>query len=258
VLKLTRNPYYAGWKRGFTEDKPAALVEEGRVHLEVSLVIEVCSDLHADDQTDLLDALPDLLGSLRLAGGSLLPEPIADHPDRRRKPQWFDWYDAASDNEAVSRTLRRRLLPGFALVERTDLLAARLAEMQADQSEASALDALLDLCRLNIDPAGPDPDDPECTLWQVRARPGWLVPLPLGYAALSPLYAPGTVRRARDQATPFRFCESLYGLGQWVSPHRVTDLTQLLWQRHTDPVSGIYRCANRYAEHLAITSNGIA
>jgi CRISPR-associated protein Csy2 len=253
VLKLTRNPYYAGWKRGFTADKPAALVEEGRAHLDVSLLIEVRTDLHADDCTDLLGILPDIIGGLRLAGGSLLPPPLrfgTTTPDSRHLPIWFDWPDVASDRRVVFQKLRRRLLPGFALVERTDVLAARLAEMQAEQPDASALDALIDLCRLNIEPIGPDPETPEQTLWQVRSRPGWLVPLPLGYAALSPVYAPGTVRGARDAVTPMRFCESLYGLGQWVSPHRLTDLTQLLWQRDTHPETGIYRCVNRYADHL--------
>lgn len=255
VLRLTRNPYYAGWKRGLTEDKPAALVEEGRAHLDISLVIEARTDLHADDQVELLEVLPDLLGSMRLAGGSLLPASLTGAYDRGHRPRWINWYDAASDNVATFRTLRRRLLPGFALVERTDLLAARLAELQAGESDASALDALLDLCRLNIEATGPDPDDPAHTLWQVRTREGWLVPIPLGYAALSPLYAPGAVRRARDMVTPFRFCESLYGLGQWISPHHLTDLRQLLWQRDTEPTAGVYRCANRYAEYLPITAN---
>ncbi|MFE8032362.1 type I-F CRISPR-associated protein Csy2 [Thiohalocapsa marina] len=255
VLSLTRNPYYAGWKRGFSADKPAALVEEGRAHLDVSLVIEVRTDLHPDDRDELLQALPELLGGLRLAGGSLLPVPLTSLPGPRRVPKWFEWFDAAADNVATFRTLRHRLLPGFALVERTDLLAARLDELQAVQPDASALDALLDLCRLNIEPTGPDPSDAAQTLWEVRSRPGWLVPLPLGYASLSPLYAPGTVSRARDMVTPFRFCESLYGLGQWISPHRLTALEQLLWQRDTAPEAGVYRCVNHYASHLPINSN---
>ncbi|MBK1733372.1 type I-F CRISPR-associated protein Csy2 [Thiococcus pfennigii] len=255
VFRLTRNPYYAGWKRGFSEDKPATLVEEGRAHLEVSLVVEVRTELHEDERPDLLEVLPDLLGAMRLAGGSLLPPHPRAVQDKRYTPQWFEWYDSASDNEDAFRGLRRYLLPGFALVERSDLLAARLAELQAERLDASALDALLDLCRLNIDPVGPDPNDPDHTLWQIRARAGWLVPLPIGYAALSPLYAPGTVRRTRDAITPFRFCESLYGLGEWVSPHRMRDSAQLLWQREASPEAGIYRCTNRYADCPPISAN---
>lgn len=258
VLRLTRNPYHAGWKRGLTEGKPAALVEEGRAHLEVSLIIEVRTHLFADERADLLAALPEAIGSMRLAGGSLLPDPAATGPDRRRQPDWIDWSDAATDNRAEFRKLRRRLLPGFAIVERTDLLAQRLTELQATHPDATSLDALLDLCRLNIDPVGPDPADPDRAIWQVRSRPGWLVPLPLGYAALSPCYPPGGVRGARDAETPFRFCESLYGLGQWVSPHRMSEAAQLLWQRQTDTAAGLYRCTNRYADHLQPASNGTA
>jgi len=251
VLRLTRNPIYAGWKK--FEDKPAAIVEEGRTHLEVSLLIQVRTDLDPDDRDELLLAVPTVVHSMRLAGGSILPE-----YDQRHEPAWIDWFDAAKDNAEAFRKLRRRLLPGFALVQREDLLAERLAELRMDHSDATALDALLDLSRLNIEPTEHHPDKPDAVEWQVRKRPGWLVPLPVGYAALSPLYPPGAVRHTRDSETPFRFVECLYSLGQWLSPHRMTELKQILWQSESDPEAGLYRCINRYPDTIPTAANGIA
>lgn len=249
VLRLTRNPVYAGWKKFV--DQPAAIVEEGRTHLDISLLIQMRTDLFGDDRDEFMQALPTAVYSMRLAGGSILPG-----DDQRQAPAWIEWYNAAKDNATAFSKLRRRLLPGFALVQRDDLLAGRLAELRVQQTDATALDALLDLSRLNIDP--PDPDTPEDVEWQIRKRPGWLVPLPVGYAALSPLYPPGTVRNTRDNETPFRFVECLYSLGEWRSPHRMTELKQLLWHQETDPEAGLYCCRNRYPETIPTATTGIA
>ncbi|MDO6107246.1 type I-F CRISPR-associated protein Csy2 [Pseudomonas aeruginosa] len=80
--------------------------------------------------------------------------------------------------------------------------------------------------------------------------PGWLVPIPAGYNALSPLYLPGEVRNARDRETPLRFVENLFGLGEWLSPHRVAALSDLLWYHHAEPDKGLYRWSTpRFVEH---------
>jgi CRISPR-associated protein Csy2 len=238
VFCLTRNPL--GRDGG-----SSALVEEGRAHLEISLVIEVLNWLDEDDRADLQEHLLNAAHSMRLAGGSILP--LAD---KRHQPQWFDWPEAAAEHNQAFRKLRRRLLPGFALVQRDDLLTQHLQTLREADPTANSLDALLDLTRLNIEPAGPDPKNPDKHLWEVRRSPGWLVPLPVGYAALSPLYAPGEVSNARDETTPFRFVESLYTLGQWLGPHRLTELEQLLWRHQADTEAGLYRCNNQYAKTL--------
>ena len=149
------------------------------------------------------------------------------------------------------------LLPGFALVQREDRLADHLGEMRATNPNANALDALLDLTRLNIEPDQPNPDKPEEKQWGIRRHPGWLVPIPVGYAAISPLYPPGEVLNARDDGTPFRFVESLYSLGEWVSPHRLTSLQQFLWHHHSDIERGLYCCVNHYSKHQHETINNI-
>jgi CRISPR-associated protein Csy2 len=68
----------------------------------------------------------------------------------------------------------------------------------------------------------------------------------VGYAALTPIHSPGTVRNARDATVPMRFVESVYALGEWISPHRLTHLGQLLWHAETDEAQGLYLCRNGY------------
>jgi len=235
VFRLTRNPIGR-------DGKTAALIEEGRAHIEVSLLIEVLTE-HDDEKQDLLEQLMETVHSMRLAGGSILPQ-----YDKRHQPEWLDWWDDEADNIIAFRKLRRRLLPGFALVQREDLLIEHLSELRQQDPQLTALDALMDLTRLNIDPGEPDPKKPDITPWEVRSKPGWLVPIPVGYAGISPLYPPGAVSNARDQQTPFRFVESLYSLGQWISPHRLSDPQQLLWRHNADAETGIYHCNNHYTQ----------
>ncbi len=240
VFRLTRNPV---GKDGGT----LALVEEGRAHMEVSLVIAVRDYKSEGDGKDLAERLHHAAQGMRLAGGSLLHQ-----EGKRYQAQWWPLAGDVEGDARIFRRLRRRLLPGFALVQRDDLLADHLAEMRVAQPESNALDALLDLSRLNIEPVVSQADEADAPVkWEIRRKPGWLVPLPIGYAGISPFYAPGEVENARDAATPFRFVESLYSLGEWVSPHRLNDLSQLLWTQETDAANGIYRCINRYSESLA-------
>lgn len=240
VFRLTRNPV---GKDGGT----LALVEEGRAHMEVSLVIAVKDYKEKSKGDYFAEDLHHAAQGMRLAGGSLLHQ-----EGKRYQAQWWPLAGDAEGDAAVFRKLRRRLLPGFALVQRADLLAGHLAELRQTRPESNALDALLDLSRLNIEPVVSQSNDAETVKWEIRRKPGWLVPLPIGYAGISPLYVPGEVENARDCTTPFRFVESLYSLGQWISPHRLDGLNQLLWTQEwtqkSDADNGIYRCINRYAE----------
>ena len=243
VFRLTRNPVN---KKG---DSPA-LVEEGRAHLEISLVIAVHDYFSADEGKAFAEEVMTVVQGMRLAGGSLLPQ----RPGGRFAAQWWQLPEDRQSQRDLFRKFRRRLLPGFALVQREDCLAARLAELRATKPDANALDALLDLSRLNIEPPAASSENDNIgsdanvgtSDWHIRKKPGWLVPLPVGYAALSPLYPAEQIGNSRDSSTPLRFVESLYSLGEWLSPHRLDDIDQLLWRPLADSEAGIYRCHNTY------------
>lgn len=246
TFHLTRNPVLA-------DGSTAAIVEEGRAHLDVTLVFDVdlaAQALGENERAQLAGRIAGLAAGMRLAGGSVMP-PLAGVPRRATRP-WLQSLPGGNEGIKVFQRLCRRWLPGFALVSRDDLLQARLTELRRIEPGATSLDAWLDLSRLTHRAVQTTKDDPrtgqpvETVEWQIERPAGWLVPIPVGFATLSGLHAPGTVAGARDPAVPFAFVESVYSIGQWVSPHRLEDIGDLMWAPEHVAGSGLYRCINEY------------
>lgn len=239
AFRLTRNPV---GKDGGT----AAIVEEGRIHLQLTLVFAISSDRWSrepDSRPSDIACVAELLAGMRVAGGSLLPPA---QPERLRYRPWsLDLTGTEDDRQAAFRKARMRLLPGFALTARDDLLEERLSVLQAENPAANRLDAWLSLSRINWH-YQPDEKGGRGAWHSDRTGGGWVVPIPVGYAALGELHDAGTVANARDMDTPFRFVESLYSVGQWLSPHRLHAPQQLLWYADSQPDAGLYRCRNDY------------
>lgn len=253
AFHLTRNPVLA-------DGSTAGIVEEGRVHLEVSLVfgVQLSSNVISEPERQaLVQKVVDVAAGMRLAGGSIMP--LLPHSPRRRPKPSLELLEEGDDAQRLQfRYLARRCLPGFALVSRDDLLQVRLNELQAQAPDSTALDAWLDLSRWNHRAVPVESDKGEARVeWRTDRRHGWTVPIPVGYAALSELYPPGAVASARDGHTPFRFVESLWSIGQWVSPHRLQGLSDLLWYTQLEGASdspGIYRCHNDYTAPPVVAS----
>ena len=244
---LTRNPV-------LQDGGTAAIVEEGRVHLDITLVFDVelaLSQSGEVERTRLAQHTGELVRGMRIAGGTVVPA-LPGNTRNPPPPQLVLLSDAVEERLKQFRRLSRRWLPGFALVSRDDLLQARQMEMQAIQPGATLLDAWLDLSRLNhrairhktVDEKTGEPR--ETTEWTIDKRPGWTVPIPVGYAPLTALHPPGAVDGARDASVPFQFVESVYSIGQWISPHRLNNVAQMLWQPSHDPATGLYRCLNAF------------
>jgi len=253
AFHLTRNPLIC--KSGQEEAVPAAIVEEGRIHLDLTLVflVNVAASHWAEGaRAELAQHVNRTVADMRIAGGSVLPASVGDSY-RRSRPQLQLLPDDKSDRGKHFRRLRRRWVPGFALVDRTDLLHAHIAELRQDGGRSTEIDAWLDLSRLNHHAERSEKVDnktgevSEDVAWVTEHHEGWRVPIPVGYVGLSDLYAPGSVANTRDVTTPFRFVESVYSIGQWVSPHRLADVNDLLWYSRYDKSTGLYRCQNDYS-----------
>jgi CRISPR-associated protein Csy2 len=241
AFHLTRNPVGA-------DGSTSGIVEEGRVHLELTLVFSVCiasAHLGEAGRQLLVNRVAHELAGMRVAGGSVMPL-LPGARSRRTKPGLELEAQGEEAKRQQMRKVARACLPGFALVSRDDLLATRLASLQAENPQASALDAWLDLSRWNHRAVQVAAEEP--VSWQTESRPGWTVPIPVGYAALSELHPPNTVVGARDAKTSFRFVETIWSMGQWVSPHRLKSLDDLFWYARTEgePLT-TYRCCNDYA-----------
>lgn len=242
---LTRNPVD---KSGGT----AAIVEEGRVHLDITLIFSMDSAATESEHEDIAHQIGEIVAGMRIAGGSVIPNRAV--PSYKQRPQWVTLDDDEEERQKQFSRLKRRWLPGFALTLRDDYLAEHHQTLQQKNPNASLLDAWLDLSRLNhycaLENKGESNEKP---VWQVQ-RPyrGWLVPIPVGYGAISDLFNPGEVAHARDTKTHFRFVESLYSIGEWVSPHRMKQPEDLLWYVDNDEEAGLYRLNNDY--HLRATA----
>lgn len=248
TFHLTRNPVE---RDGGT----AAIVEEGRIHLDVTLVLQVSPVGNGGQPNVLFQSdsssrqavawdIRDVVGSMRIAGGTVLPP--GSTPGVLVAPELIAWPGTEEAQWELFRRLRRRWLPGFTLVCRDDLLHRRAELMRRERPTATLMDAWLDLSRFNFRSRT---DEKGAVVW-AHDRPeqvGWIVPIPVGYGALIDLQDGGVVADARDTRTPFQFVESVYSIGQWIGPHRLRRLQDLLWWGEHRTDDGLYRCRNDYA-----------
>jgi CRISPR-associated protein Csy2 len=239
---LTRNPID---KDGGT----AAIVEEGRIHLDLSLVFAVQSKTlskhlaleQTEEASAIVTQIHEHLAQMRIAGGSIAP---SVHLSQYLPPYVESLIGTDEDQRKVFNRAKLRLLPGFTLVARDDLLETRYAQMRKQNPNASRLEAWLSLSRINQRCVTPLEKKP--ARWKPDTPGGWLRPIPVGYGALSGPHAPGTVANTRDAKTPFCFVESLYSIGEWIGPHRLRAPQDLLWYAEHAPETGLYRCRNDY------------
>lgn len=260
-LNLARHPLES-------DGSTPAMIEEGKGHFDVTLVIGLtghdldqhlsANDEDLNEQTQrLIKRLKQLIYGMRLAGGSVFPH-------RSVKAKLINW--TLSDAVKKTKQLRYRLLPSFALRHRHEVLIAHqkwLSEhqpyLETQGHEPVILDALLDISRLNllsIEQPQLSADGEHKGGWQVRPRPeylkGWLVPIPIGYAALTELKDKGSITGIRDNRYPATFVETLLSLGEWQSPHRIEDLTEILWTYKQNPQDGVYELTQPFAPQLNI------
>lgn len=213
----TGNPLIPKTKEGDPQNaERPPFVEEARCHLTVSLVIE-CEGLglglHRFEES--VDKL--VQGRLKMAGGDILSaKPVEVKTVDNEKSRW---------------QLLRRLMPGFCLIERRDLM------IKAMQDGLDGLDALLD--HLAVHHTATEDEDGKVSWESKRREKGWLVPIATGFHGISPL---GQVKNQRAPETPHCFAESVVTLGEFVMPYRIEDLNHMLWHYHSDLENNLYLC----------------
>ena len=230
-FKQSKNPAsFPYQEKNIGKDTP--IIEEGKMHLEVSLVIE-CAGFNGGqaDVNRLTKHVKKLCYVHKLAGGTVT----------RVNDVLFDALTRDSD----FRRIRRRLMPGFMLMDRSEYLAEHFRNLQQQDSDARMLDAWLNFSTLKYQAIPKLEEDETPSLetnanWERVSKPreGWLVPIMAGYRAISELYDAGEVAKTRDPSIPFCFTEAVYSIGEWISPHRINDLQQTFW-RYIPPEDGV-------------------
>lgn len=237
VFAQTKNP--PTLKKHASSTPP--IVEEGKMNMSVSLIME-CPNFTISRQAEI-GAFKQQLTSLafqhRLAGGSIqLIQAV--HVLTKKN-------DTKEQKQQI-RQIKRMLLPGFVLMDRTDLLDECYQKEMQNNPDAEFIDAWLDFTAMKYK-AKPllkeneqEPNEKTKAEWIRLDKParGWLVPITNGYKAIAPLYPPEEVANTRDPDCPFCYVEAVHGIGEWRSLHRIQNVADILWQYHHEP--GWYLC----------------
>lgn len=222
VFALTRNPLTQ-------QGQTAPINEEGRMSMQISLLIELEGMTAGDNQTveQLMMELRRLVPTMRLAGGQITH---------------VQAYDLLTSEQQQTQALRR-LMPGFALIDRRNYLADHFAVLQKTQPEATLMDAWCDFAKLSYkatpldgEEVSEDDENKIKANWEYQPKPkaGYLVPIASGYCAISECYSAGEVANVRDTSVPVAFAETAYTVGEWLSVHRLENIQRGIWHYHHD------------------------
>ena len=203
----------------FNAGSAPSFIEEARCHLDVSLLIEY-PRIGRDDEEVLIEQVTHHLNaSMKMAGGDILSF---------QKPRL---HRIEEGNDAELRRLTRQLMPGYAIIERRELMIEAMKQGQ------DAIDALLDY--LAIHHRCEKYDEENVTWTSHRKTSGWIVPIATGFHGITEV---GQTKNQRAPDTPHRFAESVVTLGEFRMPHSIHTLDEILWRYHTDMEKNLYMC----------------
>lgn len=195
-----------------------SFIEEARIHLDVSLVIELDGLEKIDEERFQERVYHHLLGGMKMAGGDVLSckTPMLFRPDDEKEDEIIRF--------------RKRLMPSYAIVERKDLM------IEAMEGGADAVEALLDYLSLHHNCEEED----EKVVWKSKRKSsGWIVPIAVGFQGISEL---GVANNQRDATTPHRFAESVVTLGEFKMPYNISSIDEILWRYSYDEERSLYLC----------------
>jgi len=214
-----------------TGSRPA-FIEEARCHLEASILIEF-NGLSKDDEPDFIQQVSHLLhAQMKIAGGDIktFNPPVVMRVE--------------DGNDVDIRRLTRKLMPGYVLIERRDLL---IEAMSRKVNALDALDGLIDYLTVHHHCEKNENGD---VTWHssrkaFKDKPaGWIVPIATGFHGISEL---AEAKNQRDADAPHRFAESVVTLGEFKMPHRFHSIDAMLWRYHHEKDNNLYLCQQRSA-----------
>ncbi|TCP11457.1 CRISPR-associated Csy2 family protein [Bisgaardia hudsonensis] len=240
TFNQTRNPLK---KNGDT----ASIIEEGKIHLDISLVVEMYVDdedldfslkhIKDDNQksaVDFLEECKELLWQQRVAGGSII-----------------DIEKVHIFNRSEEEQIPFALVPAFVLVDAREKLSELTQQLQKGISineteiippndDITTLDVLLETATIHHIPNSPNALANEWETFSIKQGQGWLVPIPIGYQGISPIFKAGEMKNCRTSEYPSQYVETIYSLGKWVFPFNLTsNINEYFW-RYTQPDNNLY------------------
>lgn len=196
----------------------SSIIEEARCHLEISFIIEYSGITKNDEERFIQQITHHLNASVKMAGGDILSfnTPFC--------------YKLEEGNDIELRKLIRELMPGYAIIERRELIVEAMKQGQ------DAMDAILDYLVINNTC---QKINDKISWSSQRKTSGWLVPVATGFQSIT---EPGEALNQRDPNIPHSFAESSITLGEFKMLHRINSLDEILWHYHVDLKNHLYLC----------------
>lgn len=218
----TANPLKKSRKTGEFERPP--FIEEARCHLEVSLLVEV-EGLKGNLKDACEEAICKELPRLKAAGGDIV---LHANDYKRWKIEPVD-----EDSEQDIRRVKGKLMPGYVVIGRQDLLTY--------EEGKDALDKLLETMQVQY---SANKDAGGNLIGWTRSKviaDGWLVPIAVGFRDLSGKLK---VKEQRSYEYDHHFVEPLISVGEFVMPYRCSSIEEMMWEYRYNEAEGLYLCSN--------------
>jgi len=202
------------------DGKRQPFVPEIKCMMDISLLCELDGNISDKEETLKETVLKLINGDFRIASGDILPT---------KEIPFLIKVGSERQDKDFSRYVVRKLMPGYALIERRELM------IESMKQGKDAMDALLEHMTVIANPIQLSNGNIE--IERRKKVQAWLVPISTGYAAISNL---GKAINQRDDFSPHCFAESIVTLGEFRMLHRVPNVDALLWRGSYNAESSIY------------------
>lgn len=211
----------------FAKDKSSSppIIEEGKLNMIVSLIVELEGELPVTSEAIKVfeENIKTLCCSMRIAGGTVLDI---------KQVKLFSHSTSEEQDKKLRRKIKSLVMSGFVLKDRSQYLANHCEHLLADDPNSKKLDAWLDFSALKQQAQLIEGATNYEAEWSYAPKPekGYLVPIMVGYKAISELYQAGEVANVRDPNVPTRFVEAIHSVGEWIGAHRIDDIDDFIWR----------------------------
>jgi CRISPR type I-F-associated protein Csy2 len=229
-------------------NKAGAMVDDPEGHLLCTLVFLASTE--GEDLESARDFLERNIRRYRLGGGRIVRSGLATKDAGKEEAPMNRPVVAAIDQKALMKIMR--VLPhGAVLADRTGLLENKNEDGQETYDGRDQLDRLLDFLALKQRAKKPNPKEKPRKFDPTRApdlewyrqHKGWLVPVAIGWRALSDVRERHGMRTG-EGVVGHAWVEDVVGLGEWITASRAIGHDGfgqgILWSYDLGPKEGPY------------------
>lgn len=200
----------------------AAIIDEPKADMTVDLILSLEKDENQNYE-DIVESLPDVIAQSRAVGGY-----IVSTPDILAMNVEDD-----EDLKEMNRRFIAKMMPGFALISRSDLL-----------EEDSSLDHMLDILSVQTSQIKDENENTYMTP-PIRNTPGWIVPIVTGFRKLNEPTKP----IKNERAIRFKHCfvEPAITLGEFKMVNQIKNIEHICWYYSYGDFK--YHCWNEFGDN---------